>query len=165
MPERRSQADVSWNDQLYVGRFDAGGTTATFTQIYGLETLPMPEKAPEDQDVTHQQSPGRSRETKPGLMAVSDYTIEKQLWATEEGGEILDEGDALLDELATLTEAGTEEHILVEMVVAGIRRTYRAYVNAYTPTGVVGEKRMVNVAFKVFNRVTPNPRQISPVGG
>ncbi|MTH76314.1 phage tail tube protein [Paracoccus aestuariivivens] len=158
MPERRSEADVSWDDQLWIGRFAAGSTTATFTQIFGVETLPMPERAPEDQDVTHQQSPGRSRETKPGLMAAADYSIDKQLWAA-------DEGDTMLDELAGLTEAGTEEHILVEMVVAGLRRTYRGYVNAFTPTGAVGEKRMSTVAFKIFNRVTPNPRVVPPVGG
>ncbi|SMO64074.1 phage tail tube protein [Paracoccus laeviglucosivorans] len=158
MPERQSEAAVSWDDQLHIGRFAAGGGgPATFLQIYGIETLGVPEKAPEDQDVTHQQSPGRSRETKPGLMPVADYTVEKQLWAT-------DEGDELLDELAALTEAGTEEYVLIEMVVAGLRRTYRGYVNAFTPSGSVGEKRMVNVAFKIFERVTPDPRPL-PGGG
>ncbi|WP_312529456.1 phage tail tube protein [Paracoccus sp. (in: a-proteobacteria)] len=157
MAERYSQADVSWDDQLYVGRFASGGGEPTFTQIYGIENLPMPERAPEDLDMTHQQSPGRSRETKPGLMAAADYSLDKQLWAE-------DEGDLLLDELAGLSEAGTEEMVLIEFVVAGIRRTYRGYVNAYTPQAPVGEKRPVSVAFKIFNRVTPDPRPLPPVG-
>lgn len=156
MPERRSEADVSWGDQLYIGRFASGGGNPAFTQIYGIETMPMPERAPEDMDVTHQQSPGRSRETIPGLMAAADYSLEKQLWAT-------DAGDLLLDELAGLSEAGSAEHVLIEFVVADIRRTYRGYVNAFTPQAPVGEKRPVTVAFKIFNRVTPDPRPLPPV--
>lgn len=157
MPERRSEADVSWGDQLYIGRFASGGGDPAFTQIYGIETMPMPERAPEDMDVTHQQSPGRSRETIPGLMAAADYSLEKQLWAT-------DAGDLLLDELAGLSEAGNAEHVLIEFVVADIRRTYRGYVNAFTPQAPVGEKRPVTVAFKIFNRVTPDPRPLPPAG-
>lgn len=152
MPERASQADIAWNDELWIGRATTpGGSTYEWTQIFGIETLNTPEKTPDDIDVTHMQSPGRTRETIPGLLSAADWSQEKQYWPG-------DEGDILLEELAGLTEAGTKEDVLVEYNVAGIRRTYRGYVNAFTPSASIGDKRMVSLSMKVFERVTPNPR-------
>lgn len=156
MAERASQADIAWNDELWIGRTIAGEPeTVEWTQIYGIETLNTPEKTPDDIDVTHMQSPGRTRETIPGLLSSADWSQEKQYWPA-------DEGDLLLEELAGLTEAGTKEDVLVEYNVAGIRRTYRGYVNAFTPTASVGDKRMVSLSMKIFERVLPNPRTVTP---
>lgn len=151
--EVASQVDMAWQDELWIGRTVAEVTT--FTQILGLETVAMPEKTPEDIDVTHMQSPGRSRETVPGLMPVADFSQEMQFWAA-------DPGQMILDELATLTETGEREDVLFEMVVGGIRRTYRGYVTAYTPSGTVGDKRMVTVSAKLFERQATNIRVVAP---
>lgn len=151
MVETASGADVAWNDELWVGPIGAGTTITSWVQVLGVEELNMPEKAPDDIDVTHMQSPGRSRETMPGLLAAADWSQDIQHWA----------GDAVqedLDTLAGLTEAGAPEMIRVEMNVGGIRRTYRGYVNGFTPQASVGDKRMVTLSFKLFERVTPNPR-------
>lgn len=153
MVEVASKADISYQDEMWIGR-GLTGTTA-WTQVLGVETVGMPEKTPEEMDVTHQQSPGRSRETMPGLLPVADMAQELQYWPE-------DESQILLDELATLTEAGTREDIYVEFGVGGLRRTYRGYVNTFTPSGSVGEKRMANAGFKLFERVTPNPRTVAP---
>ena len=149
MVEIASQVDISYQDELWIGRTE--GSSTEWTQILGLETVSPPERAPEEIDVTHQQSPGRTRETIPGLLSSADWSQELQYWPEHES-------QALLEELATLTEDGTAEHVMVEFVVGGVRRTYRGYVNAFTPTGPVGDKRMVNLAMKIFERITPDPR-------
>ena len=121
----------------------------------GLEALPLPEKVPEDVDVTHMQSPGRSRETIPGLMPVGEASVEKQYWPTHAG-------DVLLESLVALTEAGTPEDVLVEFNIDdGARRTYRAYVASYTPSSTVGEKRMATLSLRVFERKATNARVVS----
>lgn len=155
MVETASGADVAWNDELWIGPNSAPGATITaWAQVLGIEELNMPEKTPDDMPVTHMQSPGRSRETMPGLLAAADWSQDIQFW----------QGDAVqqnLDTLAGLTEAGTPEMIRVEMNVGGIRRTYRGYVNGFTLQASVGDKRMVTLAFKLFERITPNPRVIA----
>lgn len=154
MPEVASQADISYQDEIFIGRFATGGGTPTFTQIFGVETLNPPEKVPDDVDVTHQQSPGRSRETIPGLMSVADWSGELQFWPGHAS-------QIMLDELATLTETGSHEDVLVEFVVGGMRRTYRGYVNAFTPTGTVGDKRMASLSMKIFERQASNIRVVA----
>lgn len=144
--EVASRVDVAWQDELWVGRTSGGSTT--WTQILGVETVGMPEQSPEEIDVTHMQSPGRARETKPGMLPAADYSQDLQDWGANESFLVM------LDDLAALTEAGTPEEIHVEFVVGGRRRAYRAYVNAFTPAGTVGDKRTAAVSFKIFNRVT-----------
>lgn len=154
MVETASQAEVAWNDELWIGPIGSGTAITAWTQVLGVEEVGMPEKAPEDTDATHMQSPGRSRESIPGMLPVADFSQELQFWP-EHASQVL------LDELADLTEAGTPEHIRIEFNVGGLRRTYRGYVNAFNPTGTVGEVRMASVTFKIFERVSPNPRVIS----
>lgn len=155
MAELASQAEVAWNDELWIGRTPSGGGTATWTQIFGVEELNTPERTPDDVDVTHMQSPGRNRETIPGLMGAADWSQDLQYWPTHTS-------QVLLDTLATLTETGEKEDVLVEFHVGGLRRTYRAYVNTFTPQASVGEKRMVTLSLKVFDRQATNPRVITP---
>lgn len=155
MPERISQADISWNDELWVGRTASGGGTTTWTQVYGIEEVAFPERTPDDIDVTHQQSPGRTKETIPGMMSVADLSQPMQFWPA-------DPSQIMLDELATKTELGEKEDIMMEMVVGGLRRTYRGYCNTFAPSGTVGEKRMANAGFKVMDRMATNPRVVAP---
>lgn len=156
MPEFTSQADVGYQDELWIGRTPSGGGATEWTQIGGIESLPFPEKIPEDIDVTHMQSPGRSRESIPGLLAVGEASLEKQYWPQHPG-------DILMEELAGLSEAGTGENVLIEFGIdGGARRTYRGRIDAFTPSPSVGEKRMVTVAMKVFDRQVTNPRVVTP---
>lgn len=152
MGETASQAEVAWGDELWIGPTTPPGATVTaWTQILGVEELNTPERTPDDIDVTHMQSPGRSRESIPGLMAVADWSQELQYWPAHAS-------QIMLDALATLTETGEREEVLIEFNVGGIRRTYRGYVNTFTPQASVGEKRMVALALKVFDRQAANPR-------
>lgn len=151
--EVASQADIGWQDELWIGRTVAEVTT--WTQILGVETLGTPERTPEEVDVTHLQSPGRTRETIPGLLTSADWSQELQYWPAHESQE-------LLETLAGLTETGEKEDVLVEFGVGGVRRTYRGYVNTFTPTSTVGEKRMATLGMKIFERITPNPREVTP---
>ncbi len=151
--EVASQADIGWQDELWIGRTVAEVTT--WTQILGVETLGTPERTPEEADVTHMQSPGRTRETIPGLLTSADWSQELQYWPAHESQE-------LLETLAGLTETGEKEDVLVEFGVGGVRRTYRGYVNTFTPTSTVGEKRMATLGMKIFERITPNPREVTP---
>lgn len=155
MPQAASEADLAYDWELWIGRTVA--STTTWTQIYGFESLPFPDQVPEDIDVTHINSPGRTRETIPGLIPVVDWSQDKQLWG--------DDGDDLLEDLAELTAAGTRETVLMEFNIdptgAGIRRTYNGYVNSFTPAGSVGEKAMATVAFKILDRQATNTRTIS----
>ena len=148
-----SQADITYDWELWIGRtVDA---VTTWTQIFGFESLPFPDKVPESVDVTHLQSPGRSRETIPGLLPVAEWSQEKQMWPGHAG-------DVLLDTLAALTEAGTPEDVLIEFNIPdAMRRTYRGHVKAYTPTGSVGEKAMANTAIDLFERQATNARVIA----
>lgn len=155
MAELPSQAEVAWDDELWIGPIGTGGTVSAWTQIFGIEELNAPERTPDDIDVTHMQSPGRSCETIPGLMSVADWSQDLQYWPTHAS-------QVLLDELATLTETGEAEDVLVEFNVGGIRRTYRGYVNAFTPQASVGEKRMVTLSLKIFERRAANPRPVTP---
>lgn len=155
MAQAASQAVLAYDWELWIGRTVA--STTTWTQIYGFESLPFPDQVPEDIDVTHLQSPGRTRETMPGLLPVADWSQEKQMW--------FDAGDDLLETLATLTATGTREDVLIEFNLdpdgTEIRRTYRAYVNQFTPTGSVGDKAMATVAFKILDRQASNTRTIA----
>jgi hypothetical protein len=159
MSQTESQADIAYDWELWIGRTEmvAEEPVITWTQIFGFEGLPFPEQTPEDIDVTHMQSPGRTRETRPGLLPVVDWAQEKQLWDD-------DDGDVLLEELAALTEAGNKENVLFEFNLdpdgSSIRRTYQGYVNTYTPTGTVGDKAMANLSVKIMARQPTNPRVI-----
>jgi hypothetical protein len=156
MAQTAFKGDIAYDWELWIGRTVAAVTT--FTQIYGFESLPFPEQVPEDIDVTHMQSPGRTRETVPGLMPVADWSQEKQYWPS-------DPGDVILEELAALTAAGTAEDVLIEfnMGLAGTsaRRTYRGYINSFTPTGNVGDKAMASLAVKIFDRQATDERVIA----
>lgn len=159
MAEKEFGGDITYDWELWIGRESApGADDHAFTQIYGFESLPFPEQVPEDVDVTHLNSPGRTRETVPGLLPVADWSQEKQLW---DG----DAGDTILEALAALTAAGTKEDVLIEFNVdpagSSIRRTYRGYVNGYTPTGSVGDKAMASLSVKILDRQSTNARTIS----
>jgi hypothetical protein len=154
MPQAASQAVLAYDWEMWIGRTVA--STTTWTQIYGFEALPFPDQVPEDIDVTHLQSPGRTRETMPGLLPVVDWTQDKQLW--------FDAGDDLLELLAAQTATGVREDVLIEFNLdptgSEIRRTYRGYVNSFTPTGSVGDKAMASVAIKILDRQPTNTRTI-----
>lgn len=159
MPQTAFAGDIAYDWELWIGRETSpGADDHTFTQILGFEALPFPEQVPEDIDVTHMQSPGRTRETIPGLLPVADWSQEKQYWDGNAG-------DTALEALAALTAAGTKEEILIEFNLdpagTAARRTYRGYVNHFTPTGNVGEKAMATVAFKILDRQAANDRVIS----
>lgn len=152
MPQAAFAGDIAYDWELWIGRTAVveGSPVTTYTQILGFTSLPFPDKTPEDLDVTHMQSPGRSRETTPGLTAAVDWTQEKQIW-------VGNAGDTLLATLAALSDAGTPEDVIVEFNLTpdgtGPRRAYRAQVRAYNPVGEVGGVAMVSVAFKIFNPV------------
>ena len=159
MGQTASKADIAYDWELWIGRtaIVAEEPVTTWTQIYGFEGLPFPEQQPEDVDVTHMQSPGRTRETIPGLLPIADWSQEKQLWPE-------DDGDVLIETLAALTESGEKEDVLFEFNLdpagASIRRTYRGYVNSYTPTGTVGDKAMATLSVKIMERQATNARVI-----
>lgn len=155
MVEVATQASISYQEEMWIGRTPEGGGAVAWTQVLGIETVGMPEKTPEEVDATHQQSPGRTREVIPGMLTSADMSQEMQYWPAHVS-------QILLDELAALTEAGTKEDILVEFNVGGLRRTYRGYVSTFIPTGTVGEKRMVTLGLKLFERLATNPRTVTP---
>lgn len=143
MAEMLSQVEVGFGSVVRVGV----GPTPTWTQLYGLETVTMPSQPPEDIDVTHQQSPGRTRETRPGLKAVADWSLEMQYWAGSDT-------DVLLEGLAEQTDAGEPTIVLLEITVyGGSPRTFQAYLNEYLPSSPIGEKQMVTANWKVMARV------------
>jgi hypothetical protein len=160
MPQAASNVKIAYDWELWIGRTTIveDAPVLTWTQIFGFETLPTPPRTPEDVDVTHMQSPGRARETIPGLLPVADWSQDKQMW-------VGDPGDILVDTLAGLTEAGTRELVLFEFNLrpngTGYRRTYRGYVNSYSPTGTVGDKEMATLALKIMDRQSTNPRVIA----
>lgn len=148
--------DIAYGDELWIGRTTVveQTPTTTWTEVRGIETLNFPSKPPEDVDATHMKSPGRSRETIPGLLPVGDWSQDIQMW-------IGSPEDTLLEELAEQTEEGTREIVYIEFhIVGGARRTYTGYVNEYTPQGTVGDKRMVTLGLKLFAREETNPRTI-----
>jgi len=158
MAQKAFAGDIAYDWELWIGReLTPGAGGHTFTQIFGFEGLPFPEQVPEDVDVTHLQSPGRTRETIPGLLPVADWSQEKQLWAD-------DPGDIILDELAALTAVGNKEDVLFEFNIdpdgTSLRRTYRGYVNSYTPTGTVGDKEMASFSAKILDRQALDARVI-----
>jgi hypothetical protein len=143
MPEQLSQVDIGYGTVIRVGR----GVVPVWTQIMGGETAGIPSQPPEDIDVTHFQSPGRTRETKPGMKPVADYDLELQYWPGSDT-------DILLKELADKTALGEREIVLLEITPnGGDVWTFMAYVNDYLPSSSVGEKQMVTASWKVMARV------------
>jgi len=143
MPEALSQVDIGYGTVIRVGR----GETPTWTQIMGGEQAGVPSQPPEDIDVTHFQSPGRTRETMPGLKPVADFDLELQYWPDSDT-------DVLLMELADLTSAGEREIVLLEITPNGGQTwTFQAYLNAYVPSMAVGDKQMVTARWKVMARI------------
>lgn len=156
MPQTPFAGEIAYDWECWIGR--TVDSTTSWTQILGFEALPFPDQVPEDIDVTHMQSPGRTRETIPGLLPVADWSQEKQLWPGSDG-------DTLLEALAALTAAGTREIIQIEFNLKpagdGARRTYDAYVNSFNPTGNVGDKAMAALNIKIMARLAANARVIS----
>lgn len=156
MAQKEFDGSIAYEWELWVGR--TVSSALVWTQVYGFESLPFPEQVPEDEDVTHMQSPNNTKETIPGMLPVADWSQEKQLWAT-------DDGDILLEELSALTAAGTKEDVLFEFNMnptgTAIRRTYRGYVNSYTPTGSVGGKAMASLSAKILDRQPTDERVIA----
>jgi hypothetical protein len=158
MPQAAFGGDIAYDWEMWIGR--AGGTeqapTTDWTQIYGWTDLPWPDQVPEDIDVTHMQSPGRTRETMPGLLPVAEWSQQKQLWQ--------DAGDDVLEALADLTRAGTRELVLIEfnLIPAGssYRTTWQGYVNSFIPMGTVGGVAMVNVNLRLMQPQATNTRTI-----
>ncbi|WP_404861863.1 hypothetical protein [Georhizobium sp. MAB10] len=143
MPEQNSLVDIGYGSVIRVGR----GATPEWTQLMGLETVTVPSQPPEDVDVTHQQSPGRTRETKPGMKPVADYALEMQYWPGSDT-------DVLLTELDELTVQGNREIVLLEITPnGGATWTFQAYLNEYIPSSPLGEKQMVTANWKVMARV------------
>lgn len=143
MPEAQSQVDIGYGTIIRVGR----GEGPTWTQIMGGETAGVPSQPPEDIDVTHFQSPNRTRETRPGLKPVADYSLELQYWPGSAT-------DVLLMELADLTGAGTPEMVVLEMTPnGGATWQFMAYLNEYVPSMPVGDKQMVAANWKVQARI------------
>lgn len=158
MTQRAFGGDIAYDWELWIGREATPGAGAhTWTQVFGFEDLPFPDQVPDDVDVTHMQSPGRTRETVPGLLPVADWSQDKQYWAG-------DSGDVALEELAGKTAAGNREEILIEFNIdpggAKARRSYRGYVNSFTPSGTVGDKAMVSLSMKIMDRQATNARVI-----
>lgn len=154
-----SLVDVAYDYELWIGREDdVTPGTYNWTQILGIETLPFPEQVPEDIDATHMQSANRTRESIVGLLPSIDATMEKQFWDGHAG-------DTLLNTLAELSAAGTPEDVKIEFNTGGatpaVRRTYRGQIRAFTPNGAVGEKAMVSVAMKIFEKYATNDRVIA----
>lgn len=159
MPQTAFAGDIAYDWELWIGRTSGDPTpVTTWTQILGFTDLPFPDQVPEDIDVTHMQSPGRTRETIPGLLPVADWLQDKQLWPGHAG-------DTLLEALAVLTAAGTREDVLIEFNLdpagGSLRRTYRGYVNSFTPTGTVGDVASASVSFKILDRQDTNERTIA----
>ena len=159
MAQKAFAGAVAYDWELWIGRESAPGEDDhTFTQIFGFESLPFPDQVPEDVDVTHMQSPGRTRETIPGLLPVADWSQDKQYWPA-------DPGDVILEALAALTAAGNKEEVLFEFNIdpagTSARRTYRGYVNSFIPTGTVGDKSMATLNVKIFDRQSTDDRVIA----
>lgn len=156
MPQAAFAGDIAYDWELWIGR--TADSVITWTQILGFEGLPFPDQVPEDIDVTHMQSPGRARETVPGLLPVADWSQEKQLWYEAAG-------DVLLKTLSDLTRAGTKEDVLIEFNLipdgSGFRETFRGYVNSYIPTGTVGDKAMASLSLKIMDPQPTNVRDIA----
>lgn len=141
--EQLSQVDIGHGTVIRVLR----GDPPVPTQIMGGEQAGVPSQPPEDMDVTHFQSPARTRETKPGLKPVADYALELQYWPGSDT-------DALLTELADLTARGKPEIVLYEITPnGGSTWTFMAYLNEYVPSSSVGEKQMVTANWKIMARV------------
>jgi hypothetical protein len=143
MPEQLSQVDIGHGTVIRVLR----GDPPVATQIMGGEQAGVPSQPPEDMDVTHFQSPGRTRETKPGMKPVADYTLSLQYWPGSET-------DELLMELADLTARGEREVVLLEITPnGGSTWTFMSYLNEYVPSMSATEKQMVDANWKVMARV------------
>lgn len=143
MPEQLSQVDIGYGTVIRVGR----GVGPTWTQIMGGEQAGVPSQPPEDIDVTHFQSPGRTRESSPGLKPVADFELELQYWPESAT-------DILLTELADLTSTGEREIVLLEITPNGGQTwVFQAYLNEYVPSMSVAEKQMVSARWKVMARV------------
>lgn len=143
MPEAQSQVDIGYGTVVRVGR----GEGPSWTQIMGGEQAGIPSQPPEDIDVTHFQSPGRTRETKPGLKPVADYALELQYWPGSPT-------DTLLLELDEKTAKGERELVLLEITPnGGSTWVFMAYLNEYVPSSSVGDKQMVAANWKVQARV------------
>ena len=159
MAQKAFAGAVAYDWELWIGRESAPGEDDhTFTQIFGFESLPFPDQVPEDEDATHMQSPGRTRETIPGLLPVADWSQDKQYWPA-------DPGDVLLETLAAITATGDQEDVLLEFNIdpagTSARRTYRGYVNSFIPNGTVGDKSMATLNVKIFDRQSTDDRVIA----
>ena len=159
MGQTSSQADIAYDWELWIGRESAPGEDDhTFTQVRGFTALPFPDQQPEREDVTHMQSPGRTRESIPGLLPEAEWSQEKQLWPD-------DAGDVILKELSDKTRDGEPEEVLIEFNIdpegGSFRETFRGEVSGYIPTGTVGNVAMANLSLLLRNPQATNPRVIA----
>lgn len=143
MPETQSLVDIGYGSRIRIGR----GAGPDWTEILGGDKMGVPSQPPEDIDVTTFHSIGRTRETKPGLKPVADYSLDLQYWPGSPH-------DLLMEELDLLTAEGTRETVLLEITPNGGHAfVFMCYINEYTPDMSVAEKQTVKVAFKVSARI------------
>lgn len=108
------------------------GEPAVWTKIVGVEEFDFPDQTPDNEDVTHLESPGDTEESIRGMKKAANWSINHHYVPGSE-----------IDQLLSAVD-DTGEHFLLELTAVGADAvTYAAYMNSYRPTGINPKGKMM----------------------
>lgn len=119
------------------------GVTPTWTKLVGVEEFEFPDQTPDNEDVTHLESPNDTEETIRGMKKAATWALNVHYVP----------GNATDVALAAVEASG--EHFLLELTAVGADAVeYAAYLNSWRPTGINAKSKMMAVAtFTVLAKV------------
>jgi len=134
-----------WGTTVRIGR----GATPDWTTLIGTEDSPFPDQTPDGVDTTWQGSPNDTEEEIRGMKKVATWPLPLQ-YTPGSATDIL---------LSELEEAGSDEHVIVEITPAGgASHRWVAFVNSYRATALTAQgKQMAEAVFKVMARLPTVP--------
>lgn len=131
---------IGYGSTVRIGRIPTVGSppTPVFTQLTGLGDIIFPDLQAADVDVTHQESPGKTEETIPGMLSAADWSVDKHY--IQGNAE-----DLLLNDLKA-----TGETVILEITPpSGTPVEYSAYVKGYVPSLPIKEAMRAALTLRV----------------
>lgn len=110
------------------------GATPDWTKLVGVEEFEFPDQTPDNEDVTHLESPNDTEEMIRGMKKAATWSLNVQYVPGNET-------DTVLSDLET-----SGDHFLLELTAVGADAVeYAAYVNSWRPTGINAKSKMMAV--------------------
>ena len=119
------------------------GNSPTWVKLVGVEEFDFPDQTPDNEDVTHLESPGDTEEAILGMKKAVTWSLNLHYVP-----------GSTTDTALSGVEATRETFLLGLKAVGATEVQFSAYLNSYRPTGINAKGKMMAVAtFTVLAKV------------